>query len=67
MVERTEYAPRHVTYGLTSRGAALMPVLATIASWGDTYWRRTWSPTRPPVRWSPSGSRRRRTSTMRSP
>lgn len=37
MVERTEYAPRHVTYGLTSRGAALMPVLATIASWGDTY------------------------------
>lgn len=37
VVERTEYAPRHVTYGLTSRGAALMPVLATIASWGDTY------------------------------
>ncbi|OKJ72258.1 winged helix-turn-helix transcriptional regulator [Streptomyces sp. CB02460] len=37
LVERTEYAPRHVTYGLTSRGAALMPVLATIASWGDTY------------------------------
>ncbi|MGW4249893.1 winged helix-turn-helix transcriptional regulator [Streptomyces californicus] len=37
VVERTEYAPRHVTYGLTSRGAALMPVLATIAVWGDTY------------------------------
>ncbi|KPC71449.1 winged helix-turn-helix transcriptional regulator [Streptomyces sp. NPDC006349] len=37
VIERTEYAPRHVTYGLTSRGAALMPVLATIASWGDTY------------------------------
>jgi DNA-binding HxlR family transcriptional regulator len=37
LVERTEYAPRHVTYGLTGRGAALMPVLTTIASWGDMY------------------------------
>ncbi|MFC9228380.1 winged helix-turn-helix transcriptional regulator [Streptomyces decoyicus] len=37
VVERTEYAPRHVTYGLTRRGAELMPVLAVIASWGDTY------------------------------
>lgn len=37
VVERTEYAPRHVTYGLTSRGAALLPVLSVIASWGDTY------------------------------
>ncbi|MGW2721105.1 winged helix-turn-helix transcriptional regulator [Streptomyces sp. NPDC001492] len=37
VIERTEYAPRHVTYGLTSRGAALLPVLAVIASWGDRY------------------------------
>ncbi|MEU6148033.1 helix-turn-helix domain-containing protein [Streptomyces sp. NPDC047081] len=37
VVERTEYAPRHVTYGLTGRGAELMPVLAQIAAWGDTY------------------------------
>ncbi|MCX5238912.1 helix-turn-helix transcriptional regulator [Streptomyces prunicolor] len=37
VVERTEYAPRHVTYGLTRRGAELLPVLAQIASWGDTY------------------------------
>ncbi|MFD9441215.1 winged helix-turn-helix transcriptional regulator [Streptomyces sp. NPDC060006] len=37
VVERTEYAPRHVTYGLTGRGAELLPVLAVIASWGDTY------------------------------
>ncbi|MFJ9085792.1 winged helix-turn-helix transcriptional regulator [Streptomyces sp. NPDC102384] len=37
VIERTEYAPRHVTYGLTSRGSALLPVLSVIASWGDTY------------------------------
>ncbi|MFD4257674.1 winged helix-turn-helix transcriptional regulator, partial [Streptomyces sp. NPDC058534] len=37
VIERTEYAPRHVTYGLTRRGAALLPVLSLIASWGDTY------------------------------
>ncbi|MFC7217604.1 winged helix-turn-helix transcriptional regulator [Streptomyces polyrhachis] len=37
VIERTAYAPRHVTYGLTSRGAALLPVLTVIASWGDTY------------------------------
>jgi len=37
VIERTEYAPRHVTYGLTSRGSALLPVLTVIASWGDTY------------------------------
>ncbi|MER5442574.1 winged helix-turn-helix transcriptional regulator [Streptomyces sp. NPDC002790] len=36
-IERTEYGPRHVTYGLTRRGAALLPVLSVIASWGDTY------------------------------
>ncbi|MFK4222202.1 winged helix-turn-helix transcriptional regulator [Streptomyces sp. NPDC019890] len=37
LVERTEYAPRHVTYGLTARGADLMPVLTVIAAWGNTH------------------------------
>ncbi|MDF3292436.1 winged helix-turn-helix transcriptional regulator [Streptomyces silvisoli] len=37
VVERTEYAPRHVTYGLTRRGAELMPVLTVIATWGDAH------------------------------
>ncbi|MET9294352.1 helix-turn-helix domain-containing protein [Streptomyces sp. NPDC003077] len=37
LVERTEHAPRHVTYGLTSRGTDLMPVLAVLATWGDTH------------------------------
>ncbi|MEU2874117.1 helix-turn-helix domain-containing protein [Streptomyces olivoreticuli] len=37
LVERTEYAPRHVTYGLTGRGADLMPVLTVIADWGNTH------------------------------
>uniref|UniRef100_A0AAU2ABF3 Helix-turn-helix transcriptional regulator n=1 Tax=Streptomyces sp. NBC_00093 TaxID=2975649 RepID=A0AAU2ABF3_9ACTN len=37
VVERTEYAPRHVTYGLTGHGIELLPVLAQIASWGDTH------------------------------
>ncbi|MFI0743309.1 winged helix-turn-helix transcriptional regulator [Streptomyces sp. NPDC021100] len=37
LVERTAYAPRHVTYGLTRRGAELMPVLAVIATWGNTH------------------------------
>ncbi|MGW1194487.1 winged helix-turn-helix transcriptional regulator [Streptomyces sp. NPDC002536] len=37
LVERTAYAPRHVTYGLTERGAELMPVLTAIATWGNTH------------------------------
>ncbi|MFI1183608.1 winged helix-turn-helix transcriptional regulator [Streptomyces sp. NPDC020799] len=37
LVERTAYAPRHVTYGLTARGAELMPVLTVIAAWGNTH------------------------------
>ncbi|WP_420036061.1 winged helix-turn-helix transcriptional regulator [Streptomyces sp. cg28] len=40
VIERTEYGPRHVTYGLTSRGAELLPVLSAIASWGDTHLER---------------------------
>ncbi|BBC30761.1 hypothetical protein SGFS_020550 [Streptomyces graminofaciens] len=37
LVERTEHTPRHVTYGLTRRGADLMPVLPVLAAWGDTH------------------------------
>ncbi|KPC62636.1 winged helix-turn-helix transcriptional regulator [Streptomyces chattanoogensis] len=37
LVERTEIAPGHVTYGLTGRGADLMPVLTVIAAWGEAH------------------------------
>ncbi|WP_254650154.1 helix-turn-helix domain-containing protein [Streptomyces sp. GbtcB7] len=37
LVERTEHTPRHVTYGLTRRGADLIPVLPALATWGDTH------------------------------
>ncbi|MFD9484676.1 winged helix-turn-helix transcriptional regulator [Streptomyces sp. NPDC059991] len=37
LVERTEVSQGHVTYGLTARGADLMPVLTVIAAWGETY------------------------------
>ncbi|MEV5979618.1 winged helix-turn-helix transcriptional regulator [Streptomyces sp. NPDC052114] len=37
LVERTEVAQGHVTYGLTGRGADLIPVLTVIAAWGDTH------------------------------
>ncbi|ALO96721.1 hypothetical protein SHL15_5658 [Streptomyces hygroscopicus subsp. limoneus] len=37
LVERTEVAQGHVTYGLTGRGADLMPVLTVIAAWGEKH------------------------------
>ncbi|AJC55037.1 helix-turn-helix domain-containing protein [Streptomyces sp. 769] len=37
LVERTEITPGHVTYGLTGRGADLMPVLTVIAAWGEAH------------------------------
>ncbi|MGP9017612.1 winged helix-turn-helix transcriptional regulator [Streptomyces sp. BR1] len=37
LVERTEVAQGHVTYGLTARGADLMPVLTVIAAWGEKH------------------------------
>ncbi|MFB7270744.1 winged helix-turn-helix transcriptional regulator [Streptomyces sp. NPDC056244] len=40
LVERTEYTPRHVTYGLTGRGTELLPVLTAIAAWGDSHLER---------------------------
>ncbi|MDX3523304.1 winged helix-turn-helix transcriptional regulator [Streptomyces scabiei] len=37
LVERKEHGYRHVTYGLTRRGADLIPVLSVLAGWGDTH------------------------------
>ncbi|MFF0448051.1 winged helix-turn-helix transcriptional regulator [Streptomyces sp. NPDC004609] len=37
LVDRTEHGVRHVTYGLTSRGTDLIPVLTAIATWADTH------------------------------
>ncbi|AKH83942.1 MarR family transcriptional regulator [Streptomyces sp. CNQ-509] len=37
LVERTEHSPRHVTYGLTDRGAALLPVLPVIVTWAEAH------------------------------
>ncbi|MGW4204200.1 winged helix-turn-helix transcriptional regulator [Streptomyces sp. NPDC004726] len=37
LVDRTEHGVRHVTYGLTSRGTDLIPVLTAIASWADVH------------------------------
>ncbi|MBZ3916748.1 helix-turn-helix transcriptional regulator [Streptomyces acidiscabies] len=37
LAERTEHSARHVTYGHTGRGAALLPVLPVIAAWADEH------------------------------
>lgn len=37
LVERTEYSLHNVTYGLTARGTDLLPVLTTVAAWGDAH------------------------------
>ncbi|MEV0445812.1 helix-turn-helix domain-containing protein [Streptomyces spectabilis] len=37
LVERTEVSSGHVTYGLTGRGAELIPVLSVIAAWGEQH------------------------------
>ncbi|MET8127456.1 winged helix-turn-helix transcriptional regulator [Streptomyces sp. NPDC005231] len=37
LVERTEHTARHVTYGHTERGAALLPVLPMIVTWAEEY------------------------------
>lgn len=42
LVERTEHAPRHVTYGVAERGAELLPVLTVIAAWGDIHLEKEW-------------------------
>lgn len=37
LVERTEHTSRHVTYGHTERGAALLPILTMIVTWAEEY------------------------------
>ncbi|MER0445760.1 winged helix-turn-helix transcriptional regulator [Streptomyces sp. Edi4] len=37
LVQRTEHTSRHVTYGHTDRGAALLPVLPVIVTWAEKH------------------------------
>ncbi|MFE5957978.1 winged helix-turn-helix transcriptional regulator [Streptomyces rubiginosohelvolus] len=37
LVERAEHSSRHVTYGHTERGAALLPVLPMIVTWAEEH------------------------------
>ncbi|MYU06118.1 MarR family transcriptional regulator [Streptomyces sp. SID8366] len=37
LVERTEHTARHVTYGHTERGGALLPVLPMIVTWAEKH------------------------------
>ncbi|MFE0187980.1 winged helix-turn-helix transcriptional regulator [Streptomyces sp. NPDC058989] len=37
LVQRTEHTPRHVTYGHTDRGTALLPVLPLIVTWAEEH------------------------------
>ncbi|GHA03336.1 winged helix-turn-helix transcriptional regulator [Streptomyces purpurascens] len=37
LVERTEHTARHVTYGHTERGAALLPILPMIVTWAEEH------------------------------
>ncbi|MFI9755761.1 winged helix-turn-helix transcriptional regulator [Streptomyces collinus] len=37
LVERTEHSTRHVTYGHTDRGTALLPVLPLIVAWAEEH------------------------------
>lgn len=37
LVQRTEHTSRHVTYGHTERGAALLPVLPVIVTWAEEH------------------------------
>ncbi|MBC3990195.1 helix-turn-helix transcriptional regulator [Streptomyces sp. AC563] len=41
LVERTEHSTRHVTYGHTDRGTALLPVLPVIVTWAEEYLEHT--------------------------
>ncbi|MEU4486651.1 helix-turn-helix domain-containing protein [Streptomyces purpurascens] len=40
LVERFEHTSRHVTYGHTERGAALLPVLPMIVTWAEEHLER---------------------------
>ncbi|MFJ2739640.1 winged helix-turn-helix transcriptional regulator [Streptomyces sp. NPDC087440] len=37
LAERIEHGPRHVTYGLTDRGTALLPVLPLVVTWAEKF------------------------------
>ena len=37
LVERTEHTARHVTYGVTERGTALLPILPMIVTWAEEH------------------------------
>ncbi|MFF8918272.1 winged helix-turn-helix transcriptional regulator [Streptomyces sp. NPDC015032] len=45
LLERVEHSQRHVTYGLTERGAELLPVLPLIAGWADRSLEKPDTPT----------------------
>ncbi|MFD3910035.1 winged helix-turn-helix transcriptional regulator [Streptomyces sp. NPDC058603] len=44
LVQRTEHNTRHVTYGHTGRGAALLPVLPLIVTWAEEHLEKTERP-----------------------
>ncbi|MEN8654388.1 winged helix-turn-helix transcriptional regulator [Streptomyces sp. 21So2-11] len=44
LVERTEHTSRHVTYGHTDRGTALLPVLPMIVTWAEEHLEKTERP-----------------------
>ncbi|MFF2567313.1 winged helix-turn-helix transcriptional regulator [Streptomyces sp. NPDC058084] len=41
LLQRTQHSPRHVTYGHTDRGAALLPVLPLIVTWAEKHLEQT--------------------------
>lgn len=41
LVQRTEHTSRHVTYGHTDRGAALLPVLPLVVTWAEEHLEKT--------------------------
>ncbi|MFH8591567.1 winged helix-turn-helix transcriptional regulator [Streptomyces rimosus] len=41
LVQRTEHTSRHVTYGHTDHGAALLPVLPLVVTWAEEHLEKT--------------------------
>ncbi|CAL9363602.1 hypothetical protein SUDANB105_00719 [Streptomyces sp. enrichment culture] len=48
LVERTKHSARHVTYGHTDRGTALLPILPLIVAWAEAHLEQTERPL-PPI------------------
>ncbi|MFJ6574025.1 winged helix-turn-helix transcriptional regulator [Streptomyces sp. NPDC091292] len=46
LIQRTQHSPRHVTYGHTDRGAALLPILPVIATWAEEHLEKADRPLR---------------------